>query len=76
MDPSTKGPVGGAARCGPPFFFFSPDPAGGMEGGDAGNMQEGLEAARESFILILLGHWLNSFLDIVTPVVSGEEAWA
>lgn len=20
MDPSTKGPVGGAARCGPPFF--------------------------------------------------------
>lgn len=44
-----------------------------MEGGDAGNMHEGLEAASESVILILLGHWLNSFLDIVTPVVLGEE---
>lgn len=36
--------------------LFLPDPAGGMKGGDAGNMHEGLEAARESVILILLGH--------------------
>ena len=36
--------------------LFLPDPAGEMEGGDAGNMHEGLEAASESVILILLGH--------------------
>lgn len=54
LEPSTKEPVGGAARCGPSFLL--PDPAGGMEVGNAGNMQEGFEAARESFILILLGH--------------------
>lgn len=51
VDSSTEEPVGGAARCGPPSFLS--DLGGGMEGGNLGNQQEGLEGSRESFVLTL-----------------------
>lgn len=62
VDSSTEEPVGGAARCGPPSFLS--DSGGGMEGGDLGNLQEGLEASREAFVLTLWGHCSISLVDL------------
>lgn len=72
VDSRSEEPVGGAARCGPPSSLS--DAGGGVEGGDFGNLQEGLEAGRESFMLNLWGHCLSSLLDLGSnSVVLGKQ---